>query len=65
MSNPRYTKVREIRQYSEIVYYRDGQEIGRDTLQDDLLYEREPVELMTVDAPPAYVLLATLEAVAN
>ena len=54
MSNPRYTKVREIRQYSEIVYYRDGQEIGRDTLQDDLLYEREPVELMTQDEIEAW-----------
>lgn len=44
-----YTKVREIRQYTEIVYYRDGDEIGRVTLNDDLTYDIEAPEPMTLE----------------
>jgi hypothetical protein len=41
-------KIREIRQYSEIVYYDDeGYEVGRDTMYDDHLYDSEPPEELT------------------
>jgi hypothetical protein len=42
-----YTKVREVLQYSEIVYYKDGEEIGRERVYDDSLYDSEPEEAMT------------------
>lgn len=54
MSNAEFTKICEIRQYTEVVYYRNGQEIGRDTPQDDILYDRDPVELMTQDEIEAW-----------
>lgn len=40
-------KIREIRQYSEDVYYDDdGNEVGRATISDDHLYDtKEPEEL--------------------
>ena len=34
-----YTKAEEIRQYTEIVYYRDGEEIGREMRNDDHAYD--------------------------
>lgn len=42
-----YTKVREVLQYSEIVYYKDGEEIGRERVYDDSLYDGDPEEPMT------------------
>lgn len=42
-----YTKRRETRQYTEVVFYRDGEEIGRETLYDDHAYDIEPAEPMT------------------
>lgn len=42
-----YTKVREIIQYSEIVYYKDGEEIGRERVYDDIFCDSEPEEAMT------------------
>ena len=42
----RYTKVIETRQYTEVVYYRDDEELGRETRHDDHLYD-DYRELMT------------------
>lgn len=42
-----YSKAIETRQYSEIVYYRDGEEIARETMNDDQSYDLGPHEPMT------------------
>jgi hypothetical protein len=43
-------KIRETRQYSEIVYYNDeGDEVGRDTISDDHLYDTDAPEPLTDD----------------
>ena len=42
-----YTKAREIRQYSETIYYRNGVEIARETNGDDFAYDIEKAEPMT------------------
>lgn len=42
-----FTKVRETRQYTEVVYYRGGSEIGRETLNDDSTYDSKGPEPMT------------------
>lgn len=44
-----YTKQRHIIQHTEIVYFRDGEEIGREEQYDAQLYDTEPVEPMTDD----------------
>jgi hypothetical protein len=44
---PKYTKAIETRQYSEVVYYRDGAEFAREALNDDHGYDMEPQEPMT------------------
>lgn len=46
-SEAKWTKVEEMRQYTEIVYYRDGVEFARDTRHDDHLYDSGPREPMT------------------
>ncbi|QWT24966.1 hypothetical protein KPL76_06310 [Subtercola sp. PAMC28395] len=41
-------KVRETRQYTEVIYYNaDGTEASRDTMLDDQSYDAEPPEPMT------------------
>ena len=41
-------KVRETRQYTEIVYYDDdGNEVGRETMSDDHSYDSGPPEELT------------------
>jgi hypothetical protein len=52
MNNPedttvRYTKRYETRQYTEIIYYRDGEEFARDELYDDIAYDATPAQTMT------------------
>ena len=42
-----YTKQRNIMQYTEVVYYKDGDEIARETLPDDCTYDADAVEPMT------------------
>ena len=43
-------KVKEIRQYTEVVYYDDdGHEVGRVAVSDDDLYDTEPPEVLTSD----------------
>lgn len=42
-----YTKQRVTMQYSEVVYYADGVEIGRDELNDAHSYDADPREPMT------------------
>ena len=45
--NDTYAKARETRQYTEVIYYKNGVEIGRDTLTDDHAYDCESPEPMT------------------
>jgi hypothetical protein len=52
MNNPedttvKYTKRYETRQYTEIIYYRDGEEFARESLQDDFSYSETSAEPMT------------------
>ena len=42
-----YTKQRNIMQYTEVVYYKDGAEVARETLHDDSAYDAYPLEPMT------------------
>jgi len=42
-----YTKQRNIMQYTEVVYYKDGAEVAREALHDDSVYEADPREPMT------------------
>ena len=44
-----YTKQRTTMQYSEIVYFKDGEEIARERMNDDHSYDAEGKEPMTED----------------
>jgi len=41
-----YTKQRVTMQYTEVVYFKDGEEIGREVLNDDHSYDAESPEPM-------------------
>jgi hypothetical protein len=43
----KYTKQYETRQYTEITYYRDGEEFARENMNDDFSYSATSVEPMT------------------
>ena len=45
----KYTKVIETRQYTEVVYYKDGEEIERETRFDDHAYDATGHETVTQD----------------
>ena len=42
-----YTKQRNIMQYTEVVYYKDGDEIALEMLHDVSMYDADPLEPMT------------------
>ncbi len=44
---PKYTKARQTMQYTEVIYYRDGEEIAREELNDHSAYDIEPEQDMT------------------
>jgi len=44
-----WTRRKETRQYTETIFYRDGDEIGRITNHDDISYDIDMPEPMTAD----------------
>ena len=42
-----YTKQRTTMQYTEIIYFRDGEEVAREHLHDDHSYDSDSLEPMT------------------
>lgn len=49
-----YTKITEIRQSKEVIYYKDGEEIHRDPASDDYAFDSLPEEPMTQDEIELY-----------
>ena len=47
MSDNEYTKQRKTMQYTETIYFKDGEEIAREQLNDEHTYDSEPPEAMT------------------
>jgi hypothetical protein len=45
--NAIYSKQRVTVQYTEIVYYKDGEEIARERMHDDIDHDADPHEAMT------------------